>query len=42
MAEYKGKVTLKSVQAIEAPVKAAAGKKPVVKKGGDLRTKGGK
>lgn len=42
MADYKGKVTLKSVQAIEAPVKAQAGKKPVAKVGGDLRVKGGK
>ncbi|WP_462385252.1 hypothetical protein [Intestinibacillus massiliensis] len=36
------KVSLKGTQECKAPKPQGSGKKPVVRKGGDLRTKGGK
>ena len=39
---YTGKIGLKAVQVVKAPVQKEAGKKPKVVKGGDLRVKSGK
>lgn len=39
---YVGKISNKGAQVVKAPLAQSAGKKPTVKKGGDLRSKGGK
>lgn len=39
---YVGRISNKGAQEVKAPLSQGAGKKPTIKTGGDLRSKGGK
>lgn len=39
MADYKGRISNKGIQKVEAPFKTTSGKSPKVVSGGDLRAK---